>query len=235
MTIPEQLVEPLEQPGLHQVELRGPGRRAAGDRDHAVALGDRARPRPRPPRRMQRGHAACASASRVRGAASPRTSRRAAARAAGRPPRGSRGASRRADRKRHAAVVISISARSPPSGRCAASVAVITAWPLSAQQLDQQPAPLGVELAHHVVEQHQRRGARRLEQRLALGEQQRQQRRALLALGAVAPQRRGRRARPRARRGAVRGSSARAPDRSRGAREARRRSRPDRSASTRGR
>ena len=48
---------------------------------------------------------------------------------------------------------------------------------------------VGVELAGDVVEQHQRRRAAVVEQRPALGEQQRQQSRPLLALRAVAAQR----------------------------------------------
>src|SRR5207247_10216920 len=53
---------------------------------------------------------------------------------------------------------------------------------------EQRPA-IGVELAHHVVEQHQRWDAARLEQRPAFREQQREESRALLALRAVAAQR----------------------------------------------
>jgi hypothetical protein len=45
-----------------------------------------------------------------------------------------------------------------------------------AQQLGQQLAALGVELGHHVVEQHQRRAVAALGQQLALGEQEREQR-----------------------------------------------------------
>ena len=64
-----------------------------------------------------------------------------------------------------------------------------------AQQLDQRPAAVAVELAHHVVEQHQRRRLAAIGDRLALGQQQRQQRQPLLALGAVGAQLAARRAR----------------------------------------
>ena len=57
-----------------------------------------------------------------------------------------------------------------------------------AQALDQPAAAIGVELAHDVVEQHQRRRAALGLQHAALGQQQRQQAQPLLALGAVEPQ-----------------------------------------------
>ena len=49
-------------------------------------------------------------------------------------------------------------------------------------------AAVGVELAHDVVEQHERHRVARRRERLALGEQQRQQRQPLLALRAVRAQ-----------------------------------------------
>ena len=58
-----------------------------------------------------------------------------------------------------------------------------------ADRLDQQfAAPLGVELAENVVEQHQRAVAAARRQRVALGEQQRQQAQPLLTLRSVAAQ-----------------------------------------------
>ena len=57
-----------------------------------------------------------------------------------------------------------------------------------AQQFDERVAARAVELAHHVVEQHQRRRAATVRDRLALGEQQREQAEPLLTLRAVDPQ-----------------------------------------------
>ena len=73
-------------------------------------------------------------------------------------------------------------------GTCSRSVVVITDWPLRSQDLDQRVAAVAVELAHHVVEQHQRRRVALGGDRLALGQQQRQQREPLLALRAVGAQ-----------------------------------------------
>ncbi len=70
-------------------------------------------------------------------------------------------------------------------GTWARSVVAITLWPPAAQLAGKQLAALAVELAHDVVEQHQRRAAAFAGQHRALGQQQRQQRQALLALGAV--------------------------------------------------
>ena len=57
-----------------------------------------------------------------------------------------------------------------------------------AQALDQPLAAAGVELAHDVVEQQQRRSAALVLEHRALGQQQRQQAHALLALRAVGAQ-----------------------------------------------
>ncbi len=51
-----------------------------------------------------------------------------------------------------------------------------------AQQLDQRLAPVGVELGHHVVEQHQRRRLAAIGERLTLGQQPAEQRQPLLTL-----------------------------------------------------
>ena len=64
----------------------------------------------------------------------------------------------------------------------------MTLWPPRAQHVDEPRAARGVELAHHVVEQHQRRGAALGGQRLALGQQQREQPEPLLAPRAVGAQ-----------------------------------------------
>src|SRR4029077_18596861 len=56
------------------------------------------------------------------------------------------------------------------------------------QELDQRSAPGAVQLAHHVVEQHHRRRAALLGDRLALGQQQREQPEPLLALRPERPQ-----------------------------------------------
>ena len=61
----------------------------------------------------------------------------------------------------------------------------ITLWPPERSSPASSLAALGVELAHHVVEQHQRDLAALLGEHGPLGEQQGQQRQALLALGAV--------------------------------------------------
>ena len=74
----------------------------------------------------------------------------------------------------------------------------------AAQQVGEQLAALGVELRHHVVEQHQRRPRPALGEQRALGEQQREERRPLLALRAVRAQRHALRAEAGARRGAGR-------------------------------
>ena len=74
-------------------------------------------------------------------------------------------------------------------GTCSGSVAVISACPPSVELGDQPPPALGIELAHHVVEEQQRELAPGVPQRLAFGEQEREQPEPLLALRAVAPQR----------------------------------------------
>jgi hypothetical protein len=56
------------------------------------------------------------------------------------------------------------------------------------QQLDQAGAAVGVELAPNVVSEHERQRPARVADRLALGQQQREQRQALLALRAVGAQ-----------------------------------------------
>ena len=72
---------------------------------------------------------------------------------------------------------------------------MITRWPPRSRRTSTSAlAAIGVELAHHVVEQHQRRRAALGGERLALGQQQRQQREALLALRAVGAQLAARRA-----------------------------------------
>ena len=77
---------------------------------------------------------------------------------------------------------------SSPPGTCARSVVVIRLCPLRAEDLDQPAAAAGVELGHDVVEEHQRRRAAGLGERLALGEQQREQPEPLLAARAVGAQ-----------------------------------------------
>ena len=61
----------------------------------------------------------------------------------------------------------------------------ITLWPAAEKLAGEQLATLGVELAHHVVEQHQRRAPRSRGEHGALGQQQREQGEPLLSLGAV--------------------------------------------------
>ena len=61
--------------------------------------------------------------------------------------------------------------------------------PAVAQQLGEQLPAVGVELGHHVVQQHQGRPAAALGEQRALGEQQRQQGHALLALRPIGAKR----------------------------------------------
>ncbi len=79
------------------------------------------------------------------------------------------------------------SPRSAP-GTCARSVGRDHALAAVVEPGDQHRPAVGVELAHHVVEEHQRRRAPLGGQRLALGHQQREQGDPLLALGAVGAQ-----------------------------------------------
>ena len=59
---------------------------------------------------------------------------------------------------------------------------------LALQQRDEQLAVRGVELAHHVIEEHQRGRASGLEQGGALGEQEGEEGEPLLSLGGEPPQ-----------------------------------------------
>ena len=167
-----------------QLDLVHPGRRGALQRHRSVALGDRLG------LLGDRGPAACshtrwtspssvAGASRAVSDASAMRSGRGARRLMPRPcPAGRRRratASRRHRRVLGARDVREVGRRDD-------------ALPGARQHLREQRAALGVELAHDVVEQHQRHGAPRRRQRLALGQQQRQQRQALLALRAVGAQ-----------------------------------------------
>jgi predicted O-methyltransferase YrrM len=61
------------------------------------------------------------------------------------------------------------------------------ALPVRAQQPREQGAAIGVELAHDVVEEHERDGAARRGERLALGEQEGEEGEALLAAALQAP------------------------------------------------
>ena len=70
---PARLERPVERARaarLQQVELLRPGRRAAGDRDHALALAHRLRLAARSARRPPRASSLCTAASRVAGSAS---------------------------------------------------------------------------------------------------------------------------------------------------------------------
>ena len=78
-------------------------------------------------------------------------------------------------------------AASSAPGTCARSV-VVTSACARAQALDEALAAVGVELAHDVVEQQQRRRAALVLEHRALGQQQREQGQALLALRAVGAQ-----------------------------------------------
>ena len=82
---------------------------------------------------------------------------------------------------------------------------VITLWPPARSSRRRRARRVGVELAHHVVEQHQRRRLARRGERLALGQQQREQAEALLALRAVGAQLAAVARAARGRRGAGRG------------------------------
>jgi hypothetical protein len=57
-----------------------------------------------------------------------------------------------------------------------------------AQEVDQRAAPLTVKLAHHIVKEEQRWGVAVDGERVALGQQERQQGQTLLPLGAVGAQ-----------------------------------------------
>ncbi len=70
-------------------------------------------------------------------------------------------------------------------GTWSMSVVVITDCPCDRRTLDERVAAISVQLAHHVVEQHQRNCVPFGGDRLALGQQQRQQRQPLLTLGAI--------------------------------------------------
>ena len=153
---PEVLVEPLDDPLGEQVELLRPDRRRARHGDHAVALGDRRRTARRTPRRRP-------PATR---AGPPRAASRA--RAGRRRSRSSATPSGRGRAAPHAAswstapsaIASRVTPASSAPGTCARSVVVITLWPPAAARRPAARAA-GVELAHHVVEQHQRRRAAR--------------------------------------------------------------------------
>ena len=150
-----------------QVELLRPDRRRARDGDHAVALRERLGVRARTRSPARRGHARWTSASSVAGASrvgqrverEADRARAAAPHAGDRPALGVVLARRRLQHAPSAIATRSTPASSAP-GTCARSVVVITLWPPARSTLDQPLAPAGVELAHHVVEQHQRRRRR---------------------------------------------------------------------------
>ncbi len=99
---------------------------------------------------------------------------------------------------------ITVVPASPASGTCASSVVVEQALAALAQEVGQERAARGVELGHDVVQEHQRRRAALVAQDVALGEQERQERDPLLALGPVLAQGAARRAPAAGRRGAGR-------------------------------
>ena len=184
-------LQPLEQLGA----IRSSSCAQVAERQATVTMPSRstpARPPARRPRRRLARHAPCTAASRVAGA--PRCGPRRARRE---PPAGApRLMPPRPARRRRRPAAITRPSRMPqlaPRARgrqLAGSVAVITACPPPATRRSHSSrAALGVELGGDVVEQHHRRRAALGEQDLALGEQQRQQRQAVLALGAVAAQR----------------------------------------------
>ena len=152
----------------------------------ALALARRLAARARTPRRRPSGQARWTSASSVAGASAAVTAS-SASRRAGRPAPHARlrsaACSTRPVGDRHA-----LDARLVGAGMWPSSVAVIDALPAGAQHLDQPAAPRGVELAHHVVEQQQRRRAALGREFLALGQQQREQAEPVLAARAVRAQ-----------------------------------------------
>ena len=173
---------------LHQIELLSPGRGSAFHRDHAVALAHGPRLR-RDPLAERPAPAALDGGEEGRGLGVR----------ADRPDRVAECASARRGRSRRQL------ARRPPGQR--APVADRDLMPLAERRqvvglgrreqrlpaavremLDEQPAVGRVELAADVVEEHQRRRPPVVEQRPPLGEQERQERGALLALGAVTAQ-----------------------------------------------
>ena len=168
-----------------------PRRRPAGDGDHAVRSARLASAATWAPRRPARRSGGGERGQRLGvGARVPRS-----AAASGRGER--RGCSRRVAPGARAPAGAAIasprrsatSARSQPLGRWSGSVAVSTRLAALGEPHRELGPPARVELAHHVVEEHQRRVSARLEQGAALGEEQRQHRRALLPLRAVAAQR----------------------------------------------
>ena len=99
-------------------------------------------------------------------------------------------------RTRPSAIATRSTSSSSAPGTCAEVGRGDHALAAAAQHVDQPLPARGVELAHHVVEQQQRRGAALGGQLLALGQQQREQPEPLLAaravgaqLAAVAPER----------------------------------------------
>ena len=167
------------QTAERQATVSTPSRSATG-----VGLARDRRARPPPPRPAARARAAwpapavAANASTAsasgRGAAAPHAAC-ASASASTRPRRRARRAPSGVVGARH---VAEVGGRDHALARPA----------LAAQPRDEALAAVGVELAHHVVEQHQRRRAAHLAERLALGQQQREQGQALLALRAVGAQ-----------------------------------------------
>ena len=182
-------VEALDDLRRHQIELLRPHRRRAGNRHDAAALGGRLRlDGDRVADRFD--HARWTSASIVSGASSsasrPSASVERARRRGAESPssRHCLGQHLRRRRPRDAR-----RRRSSAPGICSRSVAVITDWPPPARSKSTSARRGGpVELAHHVVEQHHRRRLAPGRDRLALGQQQRQQRQALLPLRAICAQ-----------------------------------------------
>ena len=129
------------------------------------------------------GHARWTSASSVAGASSAVS--RSSAVASGRGPAAPHAASCNT-------APSAIASRVTPASSRARHVREVggrdQALPAGAQQLDEPRAAAGVELAHDVVEQHQRRRPARRGERLALGQQQREQPEPLLPARAVGAQ-----------------------------------------------
>ncbi len=127
--------------------------------------------------------AACTAASGVFGALRSSAARNAAA------------AGRGALRRRHAAAALRDGGGHPHQGlQRRARHGLLGGGrdqrlPAGGEPGDEALAALRVQLAHHVVEEEERDDAARLQQRLALGEEEGQQGEALLALRAVAAQR----------------------------------------------
>ena len=179
---PSGLVQAVEQIGPSRSSSCAQTRGLAGHRDHPLALGHRRRRR----RQRRPGHLGPASPGRAPAAWRARPADHALERMR------QRAAGPGASPRRRLGLT-------PPALAPAPSIVPATTLTSSsgpsraghvlglgggdhglaarAQQLRQQLAALGVELGHHVVEQHQRRASPALGQQLALREQQRQQRR----------------------------------------------------------